>query len=182
MKQNPQTGARLVYAAAVAGVLVWLALIIAAPLLIRRHPVPALLIYQSFSAVCHQLPERSFHLLGCPFAVCSRCTGIYSGFLLGLIAYPFARRLDDETMPERRWLLVAVAPMLIDFAGNAIGIFTNTFSSRTITGLVGGVASAFYIFPGLVAIYFQAAGLRTAVNATPGIPTLNPGETSDARS
>lgn len=31
------------------------------------------------SLVCHQRPERSFHLASIPFPVCARCTGIYLG-------------------------------------------------------------------------------------------------------
>jgi hypothetical protein len=39
----------------------------------------ALAVYGIGSAVCHQLPLRSFHLFGAQMAVCARCTGIYAG-------------------------------------------------------------------------------------------------------
>jgi uncharacterized membrane protein len=156
----------MVYVITLLAVLIWLALIMAAPLLVsREHYFSSLLIYRSFSAVCHQLPERSFELSGYPLAVCARCTGIYAGFLLGLFIYPLARRLDDETMPDRRWLLLAAAPMLIDFAGNAVGLFTNSFASRTITGLIAGAATAFYLLPGLVAVRSQFSQGRAAARA-----------------
>src|ERR1041384_3751425 len=113
MKLKPRVRARLIYAALLAGTLVWLGLIWAAPWLAARHHYTwALLIYGSFSAVCHQLPERSFHLLGFPLAVCARCTGIYLGALTGLLLYPSVRRLKDETMPARWWLVAAAVPVL----------------------------------------------------------------------
>ncbi len=156
----------MVYVSTLLAVLIWLALIVAAPLLVsREHYFSSLVIYRSFSAVCHQMPERSFELFGYPLAVCARCTGIYAGFLLGLFIYPLARRLDDDTLPERRWLLLAAAPMLLDFAGNAVGLFTNSFTSRTITGLIAGAATAFYILPGLVAASSQFLHKRAAARA-----------------
>jgi uncharacterized membrane protein len=165
---NQQTAAKTVYAVTLFAVLVWLGLIVAAPLLLEKHYAsPALLLYQSFSAICHQRPERSFHLSGFPLTVCARCAGIYAGFLLGLLVYPFARRLDDETMPERRWLLLAAAPMLIDVAGDAVGLFASSFASRAITGLIGGAATAFYLFPGLVATQAQFCHARLRLNHSP---------------
>lgn len=133
--------------------LVWLAVIFLPPwLMASGHQFAALSLYRGLSGICHQIPERSFHLWGFPLAVCSRCTGIYFGFLLGLMLYPFFRSLNDQTTPSRVWLAIAALPMLIDVGGNFVGLFNNTFFSRTATGiLVGGVA-AFFVLPAWVAL------------------------------
>jgi uncharacterized membrane protein len=145
---------RVVYAAVMAGTLVWLGLIAAAPwLLVRGQIAGAALVYAGFSAICHQLPERSFRLWGQPLAVCARCTGIYAGFLAGLLVYPWVRRLADETFPDRRWLLLAAAPVVIDFAGGNLGLLPTTFGSRAATGALAGGAAAFYILPGFVSCF-----------------------------
>jgi uncharacterized membrane protein len=161
MKPRLYLRAHFVYAALLAGVVAWLSLIYAAPLLMAEHRYrPAFYLYAGFSTVCHQMPERSFHALGYPLAVCARCAGVYAGFLLGLIAYPLVRRLDEETMPARRWLMLAAAPALVDLAGDAAGLFANTCFSRAATGLVAGAGAAFYILPGLVAIKFAIQSRR----------------------
>lgn len=129
----------------------WLALIVAAPMLkAENHHLSSFVIYRSFSAVCHQMPERSFHLHGFPLGVCSRCTGIYVGFIIGLTLYPFARSLRRTALPERRWLILAALPALIDFGGGVIGLFNNTFFSRAATGGLLGAVAAFYILPGFL--------------------------------
>jgi uncharacterized membrane protein len=46
----------------------------------------AFIVYAAGSLVCHQLPERSFHLLTRQFPVCARCTGIYAGAAIGSLA------------------------------------------------------------------------------------------------
>ena len=140
-----------VYAAAAAGALAWLGLICAAPrLLASGHETSAALLYVGFSGVCHQLPERSFHLWGCPLAVCARCAGLYAGSLAGLLLYPLVRRVSDETFPDRRWLLLAAAPLAVDVAGGAAGLFVNTFFSRAATGALAGAAAACYVLPGMI--------------------------------
>src|SRR5436190_13128047 len=161
MKLLPRARARLIYAVLLVGTLIWLSLIWAAPwLMARHHYTSALLIYGSFSAICHQLPERSFHLLTFPLAVCARCTGIYVGAFVGLLLYSSVRRLEDETMPARWWLVAAVAPILIDFAGNAVGVFTNTFLSRTMTGFMAGGVAAFYVLPGLMGMRLRVSSAQ----------------------
>ena len=54
----------------------WLALLILGPTL----PVPlAGALYALGSHICHQRPERSFHLFAAQLPVCARCLGIYAG-------------------------------------------------------------------------------------------------------
>ncbi|HMV51274.1 MAG TPA: DUF2085 domain-containing protein [Blastocatellia bacterium] len=144
----------VVYAALFLFSLAWLGLIFAPPqLMAAGHWLSATVLYKGFSAVCHQIPERSFHLHDFPLAVCSRCTGIYVGFMLGLMLYPFVRSLRAEIMPHRRWLLLAAAPMLTDFGGGVLGLFTNTFFSRTATGALLGSVAAFYLQPAFISTF-----------------------------
>jgi uncharacterized membrane protein len=49
-------------------------------------------IYGVGSIVCHQLPERSFHLWSAQLPVCARCTGIYLGAALAAIRSAGASR------------------------------------------------------------------------------------------
>lgn len=153
MLLNRRRRAGAVYGSLLMLSLLWLGLIFAAPYSIaEHHEIVAIILYRSLSAVCHQLPERSFYWRGFPLGVCSRCTGIYLGFLLGLLLYPLLRRIENEQFPDRWWLIGAAIPMLIDFGGGWVGLFTNTFYSRAATGALSGCASAFYILPGFVSI------------------------------
>lgn len=54
------------------------------------HPSSAvyllsLFVYLTGSLLCHQLPERSFHLWGAQMPVCARCTGIYAGAAIAAV-------------------------------------------------------------------------------------------------
>lgn len=44
-------------------------------------------VYLTGSLLCHQLPERSFHLWGAQMPVCARCTGLYLGAAVAAIAF-----------------------------------------------------------------------------------------------
>jgi uncharacterized membrane protein len=70
-------------AAAALAALSWVAAVVAAPLL----PVPlAGILYAAGSLICHQLPERSFHLQSFQLPVCARCFGLYAGGAMGSAA------------------------------------------------------------------------------------------------
>ncbi|MGH9836689.1 MAG: hypothetical protein ACRD9Y_26990, partial [Blastocatellia bacterium] len=45
---------------------------------------------------------------------------------------------------------VSAIPVAIDFAGGFLGLFTNTFLSRALTGMLFGAVAAFYILPSLI--------------------------------
>jgi len=104
-----------------------------------------------YHLVCHQLPERSIWLGSHPIAVCARCFGIYLGYLLGLIVYPWTGRFAKQESPGRIWLVLSMIPIGADFAGGYLGLFENSAGSRIATGLIAGFACVFYTMPGLVA-------------------------------
>jgi uncharacterized membrane protein len=127
--------------------------IVGAPLaLANGHTTLAGDIYKGFSFLCHQLPDRSFHLAGHQFAVCSRCTGLYVGFALTALAYPLIRPIRTTTTPALIWLVLATVPLLVDFSLGYFNIWQNTHASRFITGALLSSVAVFYIIPGLVEI------------------------------
>ncbi|MDX6496848.1 MAG: hypothetical protein QOG23_108 [Blastocatellia bacterium] len=128
-----------------------LGLIVVAPISqAYGHPGVATSIYKTFSFVCHQIPERSFHLAGHKFGVCSRCTGLYAGFAVAVLVYPLARSLQRTDTPSRLWLILATLPLVIDFALGYFSIWENTHLSRFFTGALLSSVAVFYIMPGLI--------------------------------
>lgn len=79
-------------AAFVAASIAWAVLLVAVPFAASQPHVSAMAaaliagVYAIGSVVCHQLPERSYHLWTAPMPVCARCAGIYFGAVLGASA------------------------------------------------------------------------------------------------
>jgi uncharacterized membrane protein len=124
---------------------------VAAPIALSRgQPGFSEVIYQAFSYICHQIPERSFHLAGHPFAVCSRCTGLYAGFAFATLALPLARSLKRTDTPHLIWLLLSGVPLAIDFGLTYFGVWENNHFTRLTTGALFGAVAALYVVPGLI--------------------------------
>lgn len=127
---------------------IWLCAIGAAPwALLQGYEWPAVLLYRGFSFICHQRPERSFHWHQLPLAVCVRCTGIYLGALLGLVAYPFWRGLVNTHLPPRRYWLLALGALGVNWLLGALGLLGNDVCARLVTGLMLGTTTMFYLLP-----------------------------------
>jgi len=109
-------------------------------------------LYSFFGLICHQMPDRSFHVLGEKFGVCSRCFGVYFGLIFGFLIYPFWRRIDNIEPISRIWLFLSLVPVGIDWLLGVTGIWANTFTSRFLTGLLLGTACATFIVPATVEI------------------------------
>lgn len=125
--------------------------VFAAPLIkAQGHTAFASAIYEAFSYLCHQIPERSFHLAGHPFAVCSRCTGLYAGFGFATLALPLARSLKRTDTPHVIWLLLSGVPLAIDFGLTYFGVWENNHFTRVTTGALFGAVAAIYVVPGLI--------------------------------
>ena len=141
----------LMWAVVAGGALLFVGLIIAAPLgQANQQGFLAAALYQTFSHFCHQEPERSFYIAGQQFAVCARCTGVYFGFAAAALLYPLLISLRQTRTPDRKWLFIAATPLAIDFGLGLAGIWTNTHLSRFLTGSLLGAAAVFYVLPGLL--------------------------------
>jgi uncharacterized membrane protein len=154
-------GATAIWAIVLTLAIVILAAIVGAPLLIAGgHSTFAFTIYKVFSFVCHQIPERSFHVAGYKFAVCSRCTGIYAGFALAALSYPLVRSLKLTETPRLIWLFLAVTPLAIDWSLGYFSIWQNNHVSRVSTGALFGATAVFYILPGLIELTLRFGARR----------------------
>lgn len=98
--------------------------------------------YQFFSALCHQIPDRSFSYSGIQMAVCARCIGIYGSFLAGIILMPAFSVFNFSKKTEKYWLIGAILLNLIDIIGNYFSIWTNSDISRILLGSLFGLSLA----------------------------------------
>lgn len=101
-------------------------------------------VMEAFAPVCHQLPERSMHVSGTALAVCDRCLGIYTGAVAGAFVARMAAGVGTHASP---WVVlgIGVAPAGADWLGPWLGLWTNTPSSRFLTGLWLGGAVAWML-------------------------------------
>ncbi len=144
---------RTTYCVLLAGAFAWCAGFVAAPLLSNVFGAEGSLTqlsYEFYKPVCHQMDARSLHIVGQPFAVCSRCSAIYLSFLFAVIVFPLVRSIDNATMPSRFVLLLASLPMLVDAVGATLGAHTATMETRLITGSIFGFTLAFFIVPAIL--------------------------------
>lgn len=84
---------------------------------------------------CHRMPERSFFFKGHQLPICARCTGILTGYILGIIYIMFCNKLG--------YILEALLmiPLLIDGIGQYRGYFVSTNIRRLITGILAGISA-----------------------------------------
>lgn len=136
--------------------LVWLIMIFLAPLFMNTNiglENISYFTYIFFSKVCHQQDERSFHLFGHKLGVCSRCVSIYTGFLFGTLLYPVRNKLNNIYPPSVWLLIIAMFFLVCDVLFDSLGILTNTFFSRALTGSFVGFVLPLYLIPGFVKFF-----------------------------
>ncbi len=127
-----------------------LSAVLAAPLLRASGQRLNDFIYLSFSSVCHQIPERSYHLAGNPLAVCGRCLGVYAGFFTGILVYPLMPRKTVKWAEKRGYLIILTSiPLLIDAAGGILGLWISPLPIRSITGFIWAFSFPVYWFKAL---------------------------------
>lgn len=95
-------------------------------------------LYAVLRSFCHQMPTRSFWIVGSPLGMCSRCLGLYVSFLLTSLFFVLLR--------QRRflwkWGILLIVPILLDGITQNLGFRTSTNYLRFFTGILGGTGFA----------------------------------------
>jgi uncharacterized membrane protein len=104
----------------------------------------------SFCAlICHQLPEKTFSDRGHFMYLCSRCTGIYSGLLLGFAYQAMAGR-DRSEFPRPGIFLTGLGFILLTLVHIVLSPFLPGLDNnqlRFLTGLLCGGSISVFLFP-----------------------------------
>lgn len=155
--QNLRFSPKINYLIFLSAAVLWCFLIILAPWLAsEEHTFSSGLIYLFFSKICHQISERSFFIFGKQLAVCSRCTGLYLGFLLGAIFYPIIFSFTRAWTPSRKLFVLPLALISIDVSIRVLHIAENTFASRFSTGMLLGTTAALFVVPGILSFSLKS--------------------------
>ena len=151
----------------VLGGALWVCAIVLAPIAMASTSdfahACAVAVYAAGSFVCHQIPERSFHLAGRQLAVCGRCTGLYVAALAGGVAALVAWRraaIDDRTL-----LAIAALPTAVSWGLEHGGIAAQSNAIRAIAALPLGVAAAWVVIGLLVERRAGPRGARSPASA-----------------
>jgi uncharacterized membrane protein len=107
----------------------------------------AFIVYSIGAVICHQRPERSFHLWSTQLPVCARCTGIYFGAAVGAVAaIAQARPTAVPTARSARVVLIAATvPAALTLVYEWTTGVTPSNGLRALTGIVLGVAAAWVV-------------------------------------
>ena len=139
--------------------LTWLALLIVTPL---APSSIATLMYAAGGVICHQLPERSFHLAGFQLPVCARCLGIYAGaaaaasiHVLGFFVADSARWRLLSPAAARRVFLVSAVPTVVTVALEWAGAWSGTNVVRAIAGVALGVGGALVVMSAVATLHYS---------------------------
>jgi len=122
----------------------WLVLLVAAPV---APTSMATVLYAAGSLICHQRPERSFHVEAAQLPVCARCLGVYAGAAVGALSR-FVPGPGPALRP-RTILVLGVLPTLVTILLEVSGLWPADNVVRGAAGLPLGLAAAFVLVPRL---------------------------------
>jgi uncharacterized membrane protein len=121
------------------GALAWAVTLVVAPfVLVHGASLAAALVYELGALICHQRPERSFHLAGVQLPVCARCFGLYlSGAAGALAAWLRATRTIPvvHSYNVRPVLMVVTLPTAVTVSAEWFGIASSSNVIRAAAAL-----------------------------------------------
>jgi uncharacterized membrane protein len=103
------------------------------------------MIYSVYSYLCHQLPQRSFFVVGHQVAICQRDVSIYGSIFIAGLAYAVTGR---RWRPLPWWgLALTILPTLTDGSVQLFGSYESTWYVRVLTGALVGVGTVWFLYP-----------------------------------
>ena len=93
----------------------------------------ALWLYRLYDPVCHQLPERSWHIDATPLPTCIRCTVFYFSGLLITIYYFFKQSI---TLFSLKYYILLGTPTILDFTIELSGLYHDIAFIRFFTAIL----------------------------------------------
>ena len=128
----------------------WLAILFFGPYFLAHGGEIGIMItlyYKLFSLICHQLPERSYHVWGYQMPVCVRCFGIYSGLVMGTLIYPLFNKLNNTKIPKFKYLCFFLTPLIFDGLCQLFHLYPSPHYVRLLTGIIASSSLVFYALP-----------------------------------
>jgi uncharacterized membrane protein len=152
----------------VAGAALWVLALVSAPVLPAWMAAP---FYALGSLICHQLPERSFHLGGAQLPVCARCLGIYLGGATAFGATMVAPR--SLQVRQRGWfsarvlLLLGAMPTGVTVLLEWSGRWSGSNVERAWAGAPLGVAVALVLATAAATLHYERCARRPVESSPP---------------
>lgn len=108
--------------------------------------------------LCHQKEERSYSMCGETLLVCSRCLGIYVGFLISLVFLIATFWLFTKSL-NFAYAILLLVPMGIDGVSQLFGFRESNNPLRFFTGYLAGFSVALVFYTVIARLlYFPTSG------------------------
>ena len=115
-------------------------------------------VYLVASFVCHQLPERSFHLNGSQLPVCARCLGIYAGATIvacaGCLAWVRVPLAHWPAARLRRIAMASALPTVVTVVTEWSRVWAASNVPRAIAGLTLGAGAALVVVGAVATLHY----------------------------
>jgi len=112
------------------------------------------------SSVCHQIPSHAFRNESFQMPLCARCTGLYTGALIGLL---LTRRSEKHHAFPKGFTLWFLVALFLLWAGDSLNSFISAFINRP---FLYETTNLTRILSGLGMGLVMAVALRTLLAAT----------------
>jgi uncharacterized membrane protein len=115
-------------------------------------------IYFAYSFICHQRPDRSFHIHGEQMAFCARDLAIFGGAVLVALLYGVYRRFARAREMPTFMLVLTALPMAIDGLTQLAGFRESSWELRVLTGLLFSIGAGWFVLPRMEAGFASLRG------------------------